>query len=228
MVKVEDGNDHSTSTTSEVWASTLDITRLVVVPFGDKTVALGANFKNEGGSDEVSDYHASIDWGDSKTSSGRIAKNLSGDGFVVLNEHRYGETGSYIVTLRIDAPNASTSQDVQVKVKEDVAISQSTVNDLQVNGQVVVSKHGKSALQIATFSDDDARKTSDYETSIDWGDGNTSQGSIVRTPFGTSFLVLGAHTYDKAGTYTVTLTIHDSDEKDVTMKQTITVSNNDQ
>src|SRR5439155_26143970 len=56
--------------------------------------------------------------------------------------------------------------------------------------------------------------------SIDWGDGHTSAGA-VSDEFGPFFAVRGSNTYDQAGTYTITVTIHDQlDNLDATATST--------
>ncbi len=64
-----------------------------------------------------------------------------------------------------------------------------------------------STYQLETFYDSD--DPTSYSASVDWGDGNTSAGSITG---GSSegFLVSGTHTYTSTGTYTIATTFTDS------------------
>jgi len=59
--------------------------------------------------------------------------------------------------------------------------------------------------QVATFTDSGGlQPASSYYASIDWGDGQTSQG-VVTT--GLTGVVGGPHTYLRGGSYTVTATV---------------------
>ncbi len=64
-----------------------------------------------------------------------------------------------------------------------------------------------STFQLETFYDSD--DPSSYSASIDWGDGNTSAGSITVVSAG-DFLVSGTHTYVNSGTYPIAVTFTDS------------------
>ncbi len=64
-----------------------------------------------------------------------------------------------------------------------------------------------STYQLETFYDSD--DPTGYGATIDWGDGNTSDGSITVGSSG-GFLVSGTHTYANTGTYTIAVTFTDS------------------
>src|SRR4029077_15275422 len=59
-----------------------------------------ATFGDADPNGSVSDYTATIDWGDGQTSSGSIDQGTAG-GFVVSGSHNYGDEGSYTVTVQI-------------------------------------------------------------------------------------------------------------------------------
>ena len=58
----------------------------------------------------------------------------------------------------------------------------------------------------ATFTDTDANTASSYTTTIDWGDGQTSAGTVAPNAFG-GFDVIGTHTYGEFGTYAYAVTV---------------------
>jgi hypothetical protein len=63
---------------------------------------------------------------------------------------------------------------------------------------------------LATFSDPDSgAKAIDYSSSINWGDGTTSVGTISGSP--SRFTVTGTHTYGEEGSFAVRVTITDTD-----------------
>src|SRR5271166_4889754 len=68
-----------------------------------------ASFTDTDPSQPVSDYSATIDWGDGTASSGTIVAGPSG-GFEVFGAHTYAEEGSYIPDVTIvDTDGASTT-----------------------------------------------------------------------------------------------------------------------
>jgi virginiamycin B lyase len=77
-------------------------------------------------------------------------------------------------------------------------------------GTTFAAKAGRCATYtVATFTDADPRaRARDYDVTINWGDGDRSDGRVRRTADG-AFKVRGPHTYAKAGTRKVTVTITD-------------------
>ncbi len=63
---------------------------------------------------------------------------------------------------------------------------------------------------VASFTDSPADAVANYSASVDWGDGTISNGSVVSAG-GTNFRVRSGHTYRKEGTYTVTVSVDDTD-----------------
>ena len=64
--------------------------------------------------------------------------------------------------------------------------------------------------RVATISDADSGcAISDYSTTVSWGDGSTSPGSLAAGSAACSFDVTGSHTYPNSGTYTITVTTND-------------------
>jgi hypothetical protein len=77
---------------------------------------------------------------------------------------------------------------------------------------------------VATFTDNASGVTaSDFTASIDWGDGNTSVGTITQQPNG-SFVVTGTNTYTEGGTYTATVTITGPGSTSATAIDTATIT----
>ena len=77
---------------------------------------------------------------------------------------------------------------------------------------------------VAHFTDaDPAGVLSDYSATIDWGDGNFSQGTIV-THSGGGFDVTGTNTYAGRGPYTTTVQIHDQGGSAATVNGAVTVT----
>jgi len=78
------------------------------------------------------------------------------------------------------------------------------------------------AQKVASFADPTSYSTAgEYSASINWGDGSSSAGTIVKTADG-EFDVLGSHTYAEEGTSPVTVTITDTDNPDNSATATTT------
>ena len=85
-----------------------------------------------------------------------------------------------------------------------------------------------STYTVATFHDQDTtyRMTgvaSDFTATIDWGDGDTTQGTIVDNGSG-NFAVQGSHTYLEEGSYTLSVKIDDVGGSTVSGSTTVSVS----
>jgi uncharacterized protein (TIGR03118 family) len=91
---------------------------------------------------------------------------------------------------------------------------------------VAVQAVAGSAFQgnVATFSTTDLKAgTGEFAAVINWGDGQTSQGTIVATGAG-HFRVVGDHTYAQPGSFTISSTISDDEGKSVSDASTAAVS----
>jgi PKD repeat protein len=119
--------------------------------------------------------------------------------------HTYSEEGTYngVLTATNGAGLSSTTP-FTVNVADAPLIA---------TGRTIVASNPVSAT-VASFIDTDPTNTpgdsnqdpSDFTATINWGDGNTSSGTIV--PNGTGFDVTGTHTYSASDLGSQTLSIH--------------------
>jgi hypothetical protein len=97
---------------------------------------------------------------------------------------------------------------------------------ITASGTSVSATQGHSfTATVATFKDPDTTAVAgDYSATINWGDGHSSTGSISGSAG--SFTVKGTHTYSKAGTFTITVKIIDTDNSanSATVKSTAKVA----
>jgi len=167
--------------------------------FGNAAVA---TFTDPGGAEVLTDYSATINWGDGTNSTGTIS--VSGGVFTVAGSHTYAEEGSYTVSATISHDSAASAS----------ATGTATVTDPAVvpNGIASSGSEGAafSSAAVATFTDPGGVEAlTDYAATINWGDGSSSTGTISVS--GSVFTVAGSHTYAEEGSYTVSTTIsHDS------------------
>jgi hypothetical protein len=164
-----------------------------------------ATFADPGGAEALSEYSATIAWGDSSSSSSAGMIAVNNGVFSVSGSYAYAEEGTDPVTVTIhhgNAPDSIVSESIKVA---DLAVAATGGFPVQATQFV------PSATQtVATFTDPaGAEPVADYAATIAWGDSTTSAGTI--TSAGGVFTVTGSHTYQGAGTFPVAVTVrHDS------------------
>jgi hypothetical protein len=161
-----------------------------------------ATFSDADTSKTAADFVATIAWGDGTTSAGTVT---GGSGsFTVDGQHTYADEGSFAFTVMVTEigggrPTAS-------------GMATATVSEADVLAGTPMSFNALSGIPfsgpVATFTDaNTANVASDFIATIDWGDGQTSAGTITGT--GGSYTVSGTHTYATPGTYAVLVTLAD-------------------
>jgi hypothetical protein len=96
----------------------LKLTHFVAGGARDRYAALGATFTDADPNGQVSDYTATVNWGDGNTSTVKVYTNPFGKGFVLAGLHQYASKGTYSVTLTVsDAGGSQVSKTVSVTVK---------------------------------------------------------------------------------------------------------------
>jgi hypothetical protein len=60
-----------------------------------------ATFQDPGGAESIDNYAATINWGDSSTSSGTITYDSTSDTFTVVGGHTYQTAGTYAISVQI-------------------------------------------------------------------------------------------------------------------------------
>lgn len=184
-------------------------------PDGSSTNIVVATFADGDPKGHLSQYSATIDWGDGGTSVGTIASDGHG-GFTVSGAKSYRLQGTYLVSVRIDDQGGAGASmtgrgDVVDPPPNAVFDSFTGIDGALVGGTV------------ATFTDSDPNGVlSDFSARISWGDGNTSLGILGTDPHG-SFTVSGTNTYPLLGNYSVAVTIFDRGGASASIGDTITI-----
>jgi phospholipase C len=160
-----------------------------------------ATFIDPGNDSTVSDYTATITWGNGSTSAGIITSTGPGT-FAVSSSNTYVDEGSYTVTTTV----------VDAVGDQATATSAAIVTDasLQPTVQSVTPTEGAAfSGVVANFRDPGSDGTaSDYGATIVWGDGTTSAGTVAVGTDGL-FNVTGTHTYGEEGSYPFAVIIQD-------------------
>jgi hypothetical protein len=168
--------------------------------------AVVATFTDADPGATAGDYLALISWGDGTTAdqNGTVVADPHTAGvFDVVGSHTYAEEGPipHFEVQAIDTGGAAEGLVTAINVA-DAPLTASGVNIAPVEATQFTG-------QVATFTDaDPAATTSDYTSTINWGDGQTSTGTIGVGPG--VFTVTGTHTYAEGGTDVIQTTIHDA------------------
>lgn len=154
---------------------------------------------------------ALINWGDGTSSEGTVTGGPgNGSGpvlFSVQGTHNYAQdsygqlNGQYQITVTLTDTDGNTLTGTQyvsvVRTQESLDVA-----NLDISSSLIVSNAPVAAFTVPDATDG----VSEFTALIDWGDGNTSSGTIQEVSPGL-FVVLGSHTYAAYDWYTMTVTI---------------------
>jgi sugar lactone lactonase YvrE len=141
---------------------------------------------------------ATIDWGDGTPST---ATTVDGTGAIQAG-HTFGEEGTYHGTVSLSDACGGTGTTFTATIADSPLGASAAV----LNATAGVELRG----QVGSFADaDPAGKPGDYTATIDWGDGQSSAGTVQPAPAG-GLAIVGDHTYLRHGSYPVTVTVIDA------------------
>jgi hypothetical protein len=157
-----------------------------------------------------------INWGDRATSPGTISP-APGGGWQVVGSHIYRQEGSYTITAAVNDRGGAS---VTLRGNALIADAPLRARGRRINGNLAFRG------VVATFTDTAGRfsKLSDHRATINWGDGHSSRGTVVRGRGAGGFAVTGSHTYATAGVTRVTVSIRDRGGARATARTQLTVS----
>lgn len=147
-------------------------------------------------------FTATINWGDSTTTAGTITG--SSGAFAVSGTHSYADEGAFTVSTTVTetGPGGLTAA--------GSGTATVTETDVLSGSPMVFSAQASTPFSgpVATFTDTDTvTAASDLIATINWGDGNTTAGTV--SGGSGSFTVSGTHTYAAAGSLPVIVTLTD-------------------
>ncbi|MDB5352492.1 MAG: hypothetical protein JWN86_3739 [Planctomycetota bacterium] len=152
------------------------------------------------------DFTASVDFGDGTTGLARIVANpatptsITSTFSIVINK-AYDLSGSYPIGVIVTSPGGTQ---VQTGTTLTVTAAPITTTSLPING---ISKTSMTAIPVASFTTPNPHaKASTYSATINWGDGQTTAGTVAANGLG-AFLVTGDHLYAEGGSFAVAVTL---------------------
>ena len=165
-----------------------------------------ATFTDGNPDGHLSDFSATINWGDGSTSNGQISYDANNSTYTIDGTHTYPEFGNYPVSVAVADKGGSTSAASELMVVADAPLSPVPLTFTSIEGSRFTGTVG-------TFTDANSDGTvTDYTATIDWGDNTTTFGATIERAGLSTFDVLGTHVYTQYGTYTVSITVDDAGE----------------
>jgi hypothetical protein len=174
-----------------------------------------ANFTDGNPSASMSDFSATISWGDGTTSKGTISANNFG-GYDVTGSHTYAIEGGLAFSVTITDVGGSTATANGMAAVADAPLS--------ANGLSLTETQGVAFNAVlASFTDANLQSTaSDFKAVITWGDGTISNGTVSQNSAG-NFSVLGSYKYALAGDYSISIQIFDAGGASATASDSVHV-----
>jgi hypothetical protein len=174
-----------------------------------------ASFSDGYAAAPASDYTAVISWGDGQTSSGTVG---GGNPHAVTGSHFYAEACACRVSVTVHDVDGNTVTDDgtggNVAPQTTANVVDAPLTFASFSSSPAIVEGNTFSGQVASFSDGYAAATaSDYTAVINWGDGQTSSGTVSA---GNPHAVTGSHFYAEACTCRVSVTVHDVDGNTVT------------
>ncbi len=178
----------------------------VVASFSDPRNAYG----------DASHFTATINWGDGSPATAGVITQLSYTRYTVSGSHAYAQHGSYTASVVVsDAGGTDVSASSPVTVA-NAAITATGTTKTGVERTPVTGT-------FATIHDSNPLgSAADFTASINWGDGSPASAGTVSGTGGT-YPVSGSHTYEDAGTYTVTVNVQDNGGATATARTTVVI-----
>jgi hypothetical protein len=145
------------------------------------------------------DFTATIDWGDGSTVDTGTVTGSSGS-FTVAGSHTYTANGQFNV-------NVGVLEDIPQPAQIGTIISSAIIGVAPGTFLLTAVTEGDTnSHNVAKFSDGNSSDTaSAFTASIDWGDGQTTSGTVSGASG--SFTVSGIHAYGDEGVQSPTVTV---------------------
>src|SRR5438105_3139920 len=158
---------------------------------------------------KVSDFTASINWGDGSAPSAGAVSGSQGGPFDVSGSHIYLDESAAPLSLTVTLHDTVDNEDYP-------ASSTATVSDAPLVAGTFALPAGNCvegaacSLRLASFKDANPNGAAgDFSAVINWGDGQSSNGIVSLGNCGSEFCVSGSHPYAEEGSYAPSVQISD-------------------
>lgn len=170
----------------------------IVAPPGSATPRTRLGSFNSSDTDTTAGgYSAEVAWGDGTASTAEVVARGEG-GFDVFGSHNYATPGAYLGTLVVRSARGASASDTFSVFVDRLDVGVAVVTDavagvpIDIPSLATISSTGGPVLG------------SNYQATVDYGDGSPPE--VVAFPTGSNTLS-GAHTYQSAGVYAITVRI---------------------
>lgn len=161
-----------------------------------------ARFSDAGGG-KLSDFSATIHWGDGGQSTGSVT-TIAGGGYAVVGSHTYlNETAGVAVTVSISDVGGARATATSTAVVADAPLTLDPATITVPPGGLT------NGLLLATFIDQGgAEPPSNYTATINWGDSTPASAGLIVSA-GAGLQLTGNHQYLLPGPYTIEVLLRD-------------------
>ena len=184
---------------------------------GVKATLTVASFTSSDPNAAACQFSATVDWGDGTAPDQNVTVTGSNGSFTVQGSHTYATDSldqvdcTYGIYATISGPQGEIlTQTKPVRVVRPSLAA--FTNEVVIKAGVALTD-----VQVAAFTEPDlSDPSSEFTATIDWGDGLSSDGTVVGS--GGNFRVLGSHTYTTSDDFVIGVTISQGwqDQKDAT------------
>ena len=150
-------------------------------------------------------------------STGHGTLTLNADGsFTYVPDHNFVGTDNATFYVATDGVQQSNSATLQFVVAPGVL----TAGGTNVTATATTST---GSIPVAHFTDSAGGESDEYTATVNWGDGNTTGGTIASDGTG-GWIVNGSHAYASSGNYSVSVAINSNVGGSASASSTATVS----
>jgi len=201
-IKIDDADGDTTSIAGSAHPTNAPITGNAIniqASSGVQFASIIGHFDDANPLEGVSDFIASLSWGDLTpfANASVTANNVSG--FDISASHTYSTPGTY--TFKIELFDGST-------VVYFTGTATVTIPPPVITSKVISATEGTVfTANVASFSDaDPGLSATSFSGTVDWGDGSVTPASITSDGSG-GYTVAGTHNYHHFGSYPVKVSI---------------------
>ncbi|HWB08911.1 MAG TPA: TIGR03118 family protein [Pirellulales bacterium] len=153
----------------------------------------------------AADFTATINWGDSTTSTGTIT--AANGVLTVSGSHSYTSGGTLEPVSVIITENSPGTANATATSTAVVAAGNFTATGATITA---TASSASSPQTLASFTPDAADQSDTFTATIDWGDGTSFTVGTVTSSGGSSFNVVGSHIYSTPGNYSPQVVVYEA------------------